>query len=92
MIDYAVLSIAVLATAGLAWTLGSAVVHGSDRGDAERTGALLLVLAYAVAELVPSRFLALTPTIDLASGVLTLALLVLGLGLLFGRSILDSGS
>ena len=92
MIDYVVLLLGIVSTAGLLWILGSAVINGANRGEIERAGALLVVLAYAIAELVPSRFFTAGSAIDLASSVLTLALLVLGLGLLFGQSVLHRGS
>jgi hypothetical protein len=92
MIDYVVLLLGIVSTAGLLSILGSAVINGANRGEIERAGALLAVLAYAIAELVPSRFLTAGSAIGLASSVLTLALLVLGLGLLFGQSVLHRGA
>jgi hypothetical protein len=92
MIDYVVLLIGIASVAGLLWVLSLAVVNGGDGEDAKRVGALLIVLAYAVSELIPSRFFAVTPATDLASSVLTLASIILGLVLLFGQSILSRWS
>jgi hypothetical protein len=92
MIDYVVLLLGAVAAVGLLWILASAVINGGDSEDTKRVGALLIVLAYVVTELIPSRFVTVTPAIDLASGVLTLVFLILGLVLLFGQHILGSWS
>lgn len=92
MIDYVVLLIGIASAAGLSWVLSSAVIDGGDSEDVKRVGTLLIVLAYVVSELIPSRFFAVTPATDLASSVLTLASIILGLALLFGQSILSRWS
>ena len=92
MIDYVVLLIGIASAAGLLWVLSSALISGGESEHAKRVGALLIVLAYVVSELIPSRFFAVTPATDLVSSVLTLASIILGLVLLFGQSILSRWS
>ena len=92
MIDYVVLLLGTVAAAGLLWILASAVINDGDSEDFKRVGGLLIVIAYVVSELTQSRFLTVTPAIDLASGVLTLALLIVGLVLLFRQHILSRWS
>ncbi|MFC3960052.1 hypothetical protein [Halovivax cerinus] len=87
MMDYAFLVVGILAAIGVVRILASTVINGGDTEDVKGVGALFIVLAAVGTELVPSRFLTVTPAIDRASDILIPAVLILGLALLFGPAI-----
>jgi len=89
MLQYITLLFGVGATVGLLWLLVSRFSSGGSDEDFKRAGVLLIVVGYAVAELVPSQFVTVTPAVDLASGAVALLCLGLGAALVFGDYIVE---
>ncbi|WP_226004663.1 hypothetical protein [Natrinema salinisoli] len=83
--DYAVLVVGLFAVLGLIRTVLSNVINKDDT-DLRRIGVFLVVIAYVLSKLVPSRFVTVSGTIDSAIGAVTIAFLVVGVVLLFRRN------
>lgn len=85
LFDYAVLVAGLFAVLGLIRTVLSNVINKDDT-DLRRIGVFLVVIAYVLSELVPSRFVTVSGMTDSAIGAVTIAFLVVGLVLLFRRN------
>lgn len=85
LFDYAILIVGIFALLGLIWT---GLRYGTENEDTDtrRVGILFIIIAYVLSELVPSRFVTVSGTVDTALGVLTIALLIVGVVLAFRRT------
>ena len=83
LIDYTILIIFLIAIVGVFLILGRIQQNEDRADDLKRVGALLIVIAYALSQLVPSRFVAVSSGVEFAVSMLTVGLLIVGIALLF---------